>query len=137
MGHHDVFKLLLLFVYVIYPAWGGWRSDVPERACWNQMMSAWVYWVWLTSIPREGEPERRSIPSNVRTIECRYYSILAPCHLQLLVPIDLLGQITAPRLGFTQKFTGRYHLPPALRLLLDFLVRWFAHDPRWLALQAD
>lgn len=51
--------------------------------------------------------------------------------------VPLLTEYRPQDMGIYGIYASRQHMPPALRALLDFLVQWFAHEPRWLALQAE
>jgi DNA-binding transcriptional LysR family regulator len=46
--------------------------------------------------------------------------------------VQLLPAWHPPALGIYGIYSSRQHLPAVLRAMLDFLVAWFAHDPRWL-----
>lgn len=58
-------------------------------------------------------------------------------HLASGALVPLLTEYRAQDMGIYGIYASRQHMPPALRALLDFLVHWFAHEPRWLALQAE
>lgn len=51
--------------------------------------------------------------------------------------VPLLTEYRPQDMGIYGIYGSRQHMPPSLRALLDFLVHWFAHEPRWLALQAE
>ncbi|MBG6242396.1 MAG: LysR family transcriptional regulator [Candidatus Symbiopectobacterium sp. Dall1.0] len=51
--------------------------------------------------------------------------------------VQLLTEYRPQDMGIYGIYASRQHMPPALRALLDFLVHWFAHAPRWQALQAE
>lgn len=51
--------------------------------------------------------------------------------------VPLLTEYRPQDMGIYGIYASRQHMPPARRALLDFLVHWFAHEPRWLALQAE
>nr|WED69601.1 LysR family transcriptional regulator [Pectobacterium colocasium] len=48
--------------------------------------------------------------------------------------VALLPEYRPQAMGIYGIYTSRRQMPAALRTLLDFLVDWFAHDPRWRAL---
>ncbi|WP_233963063.1 LysR family transcriptional regulator [Pectobacterium versatile] len=48
--------------------------------------------------------------------------------------VALLLEYRPQAMGIYGIYTSRRQMPAALRILLDFLVEWFAHDPRWRAL---
>ncbi|MDY4348884.1 LysR family transcriptional regulator [Pectobacterium brasiliense] len=48
--------------------------------------------------------------------------------------VALLPEYRPQAMGIYGIYTSRRQMPAALRTLLDFLVEWFAHDPRWRAL---
>ncbi|MEH2921616.1 LysR family transcriptional regulator [Samsonia erythrinae] len=48
--------------------------------------------------------------------------------------VALLPEYRPQAMGIYGIYTSRRQMPLALRTLLDFLVDWFAHDPRWQAL---
>lgn len=58
-------------------------------------------------------------------------------HLASGALVPLLTEYRPQDMGIYGIYASRQHMPPALRALLDFLVHWFAHDPRWQALQAE
>lgn len=49
--------------------------------------------------------------------------------------VPLLTDYRPQSMGIYGIYASRRHMPPALRALLDFLVAWFAHEPRWQAMQ--
>lgn len=49
--------------------------------------------------------------------------------------VALLTEYQPQSMGIYGIYTSRRHMPPALRALLDFLVDWFAQEPRWRAQQ--
>lgn len=55
-------------------------------------------------------------------------------HLASGALVPLLTKYRPQDMGIYGIYASRQHMPPAL---LDFLVQWFAHEPRWLALQAE
>lgn len=50
--------------------------------------------------------------------------------------VPLLTDYQPQNMGIYGIYASRRHMPPALRALLDFLVEWFAHEPRWQAMHA-
>ncbi|AIA72442.1 LysR-family transcriptional regulator [Pectobacterium atrosepticum SCRI1043] len=48
--------------------------------------------------------------------------------------VALLPEYRPQMMGIYGIYTSRRQMPTALRTLLDFLVEWFAHDPRWRGL---
>lgn len=47
--------------------------------------------------------------------------------------VALLPECVPQRMGIYGIYTSRQYMAPALRAMLDFLLDWFAHDPRWQA----
>ncbi|MEH0875108.1 LysR family transcriptional regulator [Pectobacterium cacticida] len=65
------------------------------------------------------------------TLQPRYSVVPYLANGQL---VALLPEYRPQAMGIYGIYTSRRQMPAALRALLDFLVDWFAHDPRWRAL---